>query len=70
MLDQINFYIYPPHPESSSGQALTSPPKWWRGIPPSPFVRFRVGKFLKAVIPVKTGIHKTIENTEFQPSLE
>jgi hypothetical protein len=28
--------------------------------------RFEDGRFLKAVIPVKTGIHKTIENTGFQ----
>jgi hypothetical protein len=25
------------------------------------------GKFQKAVIPVKMGIHKTVENTGFQP---
>jgi hypothetical protein len=51
--------IKSPHPESSSGQALTSP-----------FETFKGGKFSKAVIPVKTGIQKSIENTGFQPSLE
>ena len=33
-----------------------------------PRSEFKDGQFVKAVIPVKTGIHKAIENTGFQPS--